>query len=199
MIQPAAQQPSERSSDRLLIRLREPLPFTAGELYRSGIRTIEFNRPIDLADPSSLDVRGLDIVRLASARGMRVIWELGGLNPSIRLTELSHLHPPRAMHGSRDQSAIEAWQADFFLGRCCWRQGPGFVQIRDRRSRRLVKYTLTEPNLMAAVRELDRGGPDITANQIAPLLEERLALRIGRFFWLAPYRMVRWPSPSMTV
>ncbi|MDP4501075.1 DUF5825 family protein [Nonomuraea turcica] len=186
-------------TDRLKVRLHNPDPFPAGELYRSGVRTVELDQPVDLVAPSPADCRGMDIVRLATARGMRVIWEIRSMPPSIGADALSHLHPPRRIQGPDGAEKIAAWWEEFYLGRCCWRQGPGFLQIRDRRSRRLVKYTLTEPDLIAALRELDQGNHGVPAEAIGPLIEEGLVLAMGELFWLAPYRMVRWPFPSMTV
>ncbi|GAA2398755.1 hypothetical protein GCM10010191_01910 [Actinomadura vinacea] len=187
-------------ADWLKVRVRDAVPFPAGNLYRSGVRTVELDEPVDLAAPSPVDCRRLDIVRLATARGMRVIWELRAMSPSIGANELSHLHPPRRIGDDPDGTRkIAAWWEGFYLGRCCWRQGPGFLQIRDRRDRRLVKYTLTEPDLIAALHELDQGNHSVSAETVGPLLEERLVLAMGELFWLAPYRMVRWPDPSMTV
>lgn len=175
------------------------VPFPADEVYRSGVRVVALDRPVDLAAPTPADCRALDVVRRATARGLRVLWELDATSPSIGALELSHLHPPRRIEAPDGPERIAAWWQEFYLGRCCWRQGPGFVQIRDRRDRRLVRYTVTEPELMAALHDLDEGSHSPPADAIAPLLEERLVLPMGALFWLVPYRAVRWPIPSMTL
>ena len=176
------------------VLVHDDTAFAAGELYRSGVRTIELPRPVDLADPGAADYRAMDVVRNATARGMNVVWELREPPPTIAVGELCHLHPPRRMGGA---DTVADWWDAFYLGRCCWRQGPGFVQIRDRRGRRLVKYTVTEPELIEAIQRLDRGEP-VAADAVAPLVEEGLVLMLGELPWLAPYRAVRWPSPSLT-
>lgn len=176
------------------VRVHDDTAFAAGDLYRAGVRTVELDRPVDLTAPTPADHRAMDVVRNATARGMRVMWELRELPPSIAVGELSHLHPPRRVGGDE---AVAAWWEDFYLGRCCWRQGPGFVQIRDRRDRRLVRFTVTEPDLIEAIRRLDRG-ESVPADAVGPLVEERLVLMLGERPWLVPYRAVRWPSPSMT-
>lgn len=176
------------------VHVHDDSTFAAGDLYRSGVRSVELARPVDLTTPSPEDHRAMDVVRNATARGMRVVWELSSLPSSITVGELSHLHPPRRIGG--DESVAGWWDA-FYLGRCCWRQGPGFVQIRDRRDRRLVKFTVTEPDLIEAIQRLDRGEP-VPAEAVAPLVDEHLVLMLGEQPWLAPYRAVRWPSPSLT-
>lgn len=71
------------------------------------------------------------------------------------------------------------------------------MEIRDRRSRRLDKYILTEPDLISALHALDKG-ENIPAESVRPLLDERLVLPLGDVLRLAPYRAVRRPSPSLT-
>lgn len=173
-------------------------PFAAADLYRRGVRAVELDRPVDLTDPSRADCRALDVVRSATAHGMRVGWELLAPPPSIAIGELGHLHPPRRVHAPDGPGLVAAWWDGFYLGRCCWRRGPGFTQIRDRRAGRLIRFTVTEPELIAAVTELDRGNHDLAREAARPLLDERLVLPLGAWLWLAPYRIVRWPTPSLT-
>lgn len=190
--------PPDRPAGRSLL-MPGPAHFDAVRAYTSGTRHVELAEPLDLADPTPADVQGLDAVRDATAVGMTVTWRLAALAPAVELRELSHLHPPAEPSGAVDGSELASWHEEFFLGRCCWRLGPGFAQIRDRRKRALERYTITETALQGALAELAAGARLPAAGVIAPLVEERLVLMLGGLSWLAPYRLVRWPSPSLVI
>jgi hypothetical protein len=182
----------------LVVDPADPVPFHAQDSYRAGVRSIVLPRPVDLAEPVRADVAALDIVRRATAQAFRVSWVLRAVPPSLPTELLSHLHPPSRFDRPPHPDELEQWRDGFYLGRCCWRQGPGFIEIRDRRHGSLARYTITEPDLAQAVYALDRGDQPVAA-AAGPLLAEQLVLRFGEHSWLAPYRLVRWPSPAMSI
>ncbi|WP_373283796.1 DUF5825 family protein [Nocardia tenerifensis] len=71
----------------------------------------------------------------------------GPSNRCARITPLSHLHLPDRSEQPADSAELDAWWEAFYIGRCCWRQGPGFIQVRDRRRGPLAKYTITGHDL----------------------------------------------------
>lgn len=186
-------------SDWLAVDAAAPERFEAAPAYQAGIRAIEVSHPVNLAEPTWTDLRALDVVRISTAEGLHVSWRLRALPPGFDPRSLSHLYPPSQIDQPLGTDDIEAWWEGFYLARCCWRQGPGFVQVRDRRSGSLERYTITEPDLTQILYALDAGGLTADLGQAQPMIEEGLVLTFGAFAWLAPYRLVRWPTPSMGV
>jgi hypothetical protein len=177
----------------------DPVRFDPRHTYRTGVRAIRLRRPVELADATPADVAGLDIVRRATAQGFQISWVLRSLPRSFETELLSHLHPPSRFEQPHHPDELAQWREGFYLGRCCWRQGPGFIQVRDRRDGSLARYTITEPELAQALYALDGGDHAVDPAAAGPLVGEQLVLRFGELSWLAPYRLVRWPSPAMSI
>lgn len=171
----------------------------ADALYDSGVRRVRLRRAVDLSAPTTRDLRALDFVKMGTARGLQIQWAVATEMSCQDRQALSHLQAPISVAGS-GVPWLDEWRNGFFLGRCIWRQGPGFIQIRDRRSQRLVTFNLTDPEYLAAFYALDRGEPyDLPAHVTTDLLNEGLVLQYADMLWLAPYQIVRWPFPSMTI
>jgi hypothetical protein len=127
-------------------------------------------------------------------RGTVVDWS-GDIPATIDTTELHHLPPPRETGDPR----VDAWRAAFRPGLCYYRNGPGFLEVRDlRRPGDAVRMTITDERLTKAFRrcaepvhfsELDQAVLSI-------LSAEHLVLRVADLVLTAPYRMARWPIPA---
>ncbi|MCX5387225.1 DUF5825 family protein [Streptomyces sp. NBC_00083] len=191
------------------IELAGPMGEESDRLWESGVRSVRLHDPVDLADltaPGAADraVRLLSLVRDLTARAVLVEWKLR-LDPSApddTWRALSHLQPPAALHGAADAAAdLRRWREGHYLCKCLWRQGPGFVQIRDRRWGDLRRFTAEEPEYQQVIADLTYGAPaaSVPAAVLADFLEERLALQVGDLAWWLPYRVSRWIQEAMAI
>ncbi|MFL6112939.1 MAG: DUF5825 family protein, partial [Catenulispora sp.] len=80
-------------------------------------------------------------------------------------------------------------------------RGPGFVEVRDRRSGSLSRFVIDDPAYLGVVDRLIDGADvaDLPADVLAVFVEEGLAGLAGESAWWLPYRVRRWPWPSMIV
>lgn len=173
------------------------------DLYESGKRCVELSEPVSLRSPSACDLRALDFVRVATARGLLVRWHLRtGRRPDPELVarDLTHLQPPLSLDGARSEERLAEWRRRFYVGRCVWRRGPGFIQIRDRRDGVLQLFDLAEDAYVNAVFQLEKQQvQDVDAEVLEAMRGERLVLRLGGQDWWAPVQIDRWPVPSMVL
>lgn len=172
-------------------------PGMAAELYRAGARRVALHDAVDLsgggADPAA-SLAQLAFVRDLTGHGVVVDWQARLDGPADSLT---HLYPPTTLDGAPE--ALDRWWDYFHLCRCVYRLGPGFVQVRDRRTGELSRLTIDEPEYLEAVERLLPGAPE---DQVAPgilddLDAESLVWRVGGLAVWLPYRAQRWPWPSM--
>ncbi|OIJ87623.1 hypothetical protein BIV25_38765 [Streptomyces sp. MUSC 14] len=180
----------------------------APRLWDLGVRRAEIDAPVDLAAPGPSAARSaidrLCLIRDLTARAVQVDWDL--LLPPDRADHLwkvlSHLHPPRTVTGLDDaETALHAWRTRHYLCKLLWRQGPGFLQIRDRRWGDLRRFTADDPRYPMAIARLDRGAhpADIPRDILEELSAEHLVLQMGDLAWWLPYRVSRWLQEAMAV
>ncbi|KOV61243.1 DUF5825 family protein [Streptomyces sp. MMG1121] len=180
----------------------------ASRLWNLGVRRAELDVPVDLAEAGQAADRSaidrLCLVRDLTARAVQIDWDLR--LPPDRADHLwkvlSHLHPPRTIAGLADpETALHAWRTRHYLCKLVWRQGPGFLQIRDRRWGDLRRFTADDPRYPAAVARLDRGvrPADIPHDILEELTAEHLVLRTDGLAWWLPYRVSRWLQEAMAV
>jgi hypothetical protein len=115
---------------------------------------------------------------------------------------LNHLHPPRQLPDHPDaEEVLAGWRDTFYLCKCVYRHGPGFVQVRDRRSGSLLRFTIDDPEYLAAIETLLPGAPSdaVPPGVLDDFIAEGLAGVAGDLAWWLPYRVRRWPYPSMIV
>ncbi|MFJ4783957.1 DUF5825 family protein [Streptomyces sp. NPDC088794] len=171
------------------------------DLYRQGVRYTAIEEPVSLKSPTARDLRALDFVRVATARGMLVRWHLRvgrRADPALLTQHLTHLQPPVTLEGNRSPERLDLWKVRFYVGRCVWRRGPGFVQIRDRREGVLQLFDLDEPAYIRAVGLLEeQRTAEVDPDVLTALRDENLVLRLGDLDWWAPCLIDRWPVPSM--
>ncbi|WP_433544216.1 DUF5825 family protein (plasmid) [Streptomyces sp. CA-294286] len=180
----------------------------ADRLWESGVRRVRLADPVDLAETDDLaaarrTVRALSLVRDLTARAVLVEWDLhlDPARPDDTLV-LSHLQPPSALHRHPEGSAaLATWRAGHYLGKCLWRNGPGFFQIRDRRWGNLQRFTADEPHYRTAVDALAYGTPQesVPKDALDDFTEERLVLHLGPLAWWVPYRVSRWTQEAMAI
>ncbi|MFR9797130.1 DUF5825 family protein [Streptomyces sp. MS06] len=186
----------------------DPEPGAAARLWDMGVRRAELDAPVDLTRPGPAAARAaidrLCLVRDLTARAVRVDWDLR--LPADRSEEtwkvLSHLQPPSSVTGPADpDTALRAWRTRHYLCKLVWRQGPGFLQIRDRRWGDLRRFTADDPRYPAALARLDRGAPraDVPDDIVDELAAEHLVLAADDLVWWLPYRVTRWLQEAMAV
>lgn len=177
---------------------------TVAALYREGVRRVALDRPVDLAGgmtPDSL-VRAMVLLRELTSWGIVVGWDAVFGTQVDLWRRLNHLHPPRALPDHPQAAEVlDEWRTKFYLCKCVYRRGPGFVQVRDRRSGLLVRFTIDDPVWLAAMDSLLTGSPvaAVPAEVLDAYVAEGLAGRAGDLAWWLPYRVRRWPWPSMIV
>jgi hypothetical protein len=190
---------------------RIPVPAgsaVADRLWEMGVRLVELEEPVDLAaEGAAAHRRAVDLlclIRDLTARAVQVDWDLR-LSPEGDAEQwklLSHLHPPRGITGLADaDEALHAWRIRHYLCKLVWRQGPGFVQIRDRRWGDLRRFTADEPHYREAIAVLDRGiaRTAVPADVLADFTAEHLVLHVGDLAWWLPYHVTRWLQEAMAV
>lgn len=177
---------------------------SAREFYRSGVRRAELVGVADLsadAEPAAV-VRTLDLVRELTAWGIVVDWRVRLIDAAAYWPMLAHLYPPREVDGPVGADRLRSdWADGFFLGKCQYRQGPGFLEIRDHRAGVLNRIVIDEPDYLAAVDAVrgDPLAPGVAAAVMADLAAESLVLRVGGLHWWAPHRPRRWAQPPFYV
>ncbi len=115
---------------------------------------------------------------------------------------LNHLQPPLVLSGPPDpEQTLRTWREEHYLCKCLWRQGPGFVQIRDRRWGELHRFTVDEPDYQEAIALLADGAPAaaVPAAILEDFRSEQLVGDVGEMVWWLPYRVRRWIQEAMAI
>jgi hypothetical protein len=176
----------------------------AASLYRDGARRAALNCPVDLTggmDAPTM-VRAMLLLRELTSWGIVVDWQLRPGQHAEVWQRLNHLHPPsELLEQAASAEILQAWRDTFYLCKCVYRRGPGFVEVRDRRAGTLSRFVIDDPAYLAAVTTLLDGAParDIPAQVLADFVAEGLVGRAGDLAWWLPYRVHRWPWPAMLV
>ncbi|MEO3761832.1 DUF5825 family protein [Streptomyces sp. B8F3] len=182
---------------------------TAARLWQSGARRVRLPGSTDLRPTTNEDpataartVRTLCLVRELTAHAVYVEWELRTAPEADAWRPLNHLQPPLSLSGPPDpESALRTWRKEHYLCKCLWRQGPGFIQIRDRRWGELLRFTVDEPEYQEAIRLLAQGAPAsaVPAAILDTFRSERLVGDVGPMVWWFPYRVRRWIQEAMAI
>ena len=192
-----------------IAELREPPAEAAARWFAAGVRHLSLIEPVSLAvegsDARSRDtVRRLVLVRELTSHGIAVDWQLllpadGGADWRV----FSHLYPPARLVASADgdDDPLDTWRRSYYIDKCAFRRGPGFVQIRDRRSSQLNLLTIDDPAYLAVLDQVMDGAPvaDVDLDVARDLAAEALVVQVGTMLVWLPYRLRRWPLPSMII
>ncbi|MBH5338590.1 hypothetical protein IHE55_28935 [Streptomyces pactum] len=191
------------------IPLTGPATEEAGRLWELGARrvrlpgTVDLRRAADDPDAAAAAVRALCLVRELTARAVLVEWHLvTAETDGEQWRTLNHLQPPQDLAGPEDPAgALREWRHQHYLCKCLWRQGPGFLQIRDRRWGDLRRFTVEEDDYREAIALMVEGVPASAVDPriLADLRSERLVGDVGELVWWLPYRVRRWIQEAMTV
>ncbi|WP_432108641.1 DUF5825 family protein [Streptomyces sp. AA1529] len=181
----------------------------AARLWRSGARRVRLTGTTDLRPAANSDaadaartVRRLCLVRELTAHAVYVEWELRLASGPDVWRPLNHLQPPLVLSGPPDpEQTLRTWREEHYLCKCLWRQGPGFVQIRDRRWGELHRFTVDEPDYQEAIALLADGAPAaaVPAAILEDFRSERLVGDVGEMVWWLPYRVRRWIQEAMAI
>lgn len=174
----------------------------AQRLYGDGARCVDLPELVDLADIGQLSgaISAISLIRDFTSLGIKVRWR-ARLYTEGSWQWLSHLWPPEELLGINDRGAASEWLRTHYVGKCFFRRGPGFIQVRDRRHGHLARFTIDEHDYIESIPRLLYGG---STNSIAPHVlasygNEHLVLHLrDRAVWL-PYQVRRWPRPSIVV
>lgn len=187
---------------------RYEIDITGGEaarrLFAAGARHVTLPRPVDVTDAADAawSVRALSFVGDLSSLAISVDWQLHtGPDPDA-WRHYSHLHPPTAVLGTTDPAATAlAWRNAYYICKCVFRHGPGFIQVRDRRYGELRRFTIDEPEYHDAIGALTDGAraDAIPRPILDDLMGETLVLRLGDHLWWAPYRVRRWSEAPLVI
>jgi len=175
-------------------------PDSAGELYRRGARRVALHDVVDLSGAAAAALGRLAFVRDLTGHGVVVDWRVRFDGAAAAWSSLSHLYPPAELLGAvEDSGALDRWRDLFHLCRCVYRVGPGFVQVRDRRTGGLNRLTIDDRQYLEAIDRLLPGTPDeaIAPAVLGDLAAENLVWRMGGLAVWLPYRVRRWPWPAM--
>ncbi|MEV6157135.1 DUF5825 family protein [Nonomuraea sp. NPDC052129] len=173
---------------------------TVSRLAADGVQLAQLDDMVDLDDPGgAAAVAALAVIRELTSHGIAVDWTLRMSVGPAGWRPLSHLHPPAAVYaGSAGDGIAAEWRDTFHIAKCGYRLGPGFIEIRDRRTGSFRRLVIRNPNREEAIAPLLRG---IRAASLAPAVTERylradLLHQVGRYVWWTPYRIRRWPLSS---
>jgi hypothetical protein len=176
----------------------------AQSLYDRGVRRVGLSRPVDLTGEMDAAMLTWVMILLRDLSGLGVVvdWRLRPGAHGEVWQRLNHLSPPAELIGQPDgEEALASWRETFYMCKCIYRHGPGFVEVRDRRSGSLARFVIDDPEYLAAVERLIGGAnvADVPEEVLAAFVEEGLAGLAGESAWWLPYRVRRWPWPSMIV
>jgi hypothetical protein len=163
---------------------------------------VSFEAPLPFGRGAREDLDLLRLLREATSHAVRLRWRLGGL-PCYPLRTYIHLVPPSAGVDPQTTAHAREWRAGYRYGSYFYREGPGFVMVKDVRPgdepRRLTIAEGSEHFLAmaraSAVSDLDAAAAGtLDTAQSAELLvhhDDRLLV--------LPYRMRHWPVPYVAI
>ena len=165
-----------------------------------GVETSEITLPFGRSPAEDLDL--MLRLREATSRTVRLRWILGGL-PCLPQRSHIHLVPPRGGLDPATDAYARGWQAGYRYGGYYYREGPGFVMVKDVRPgaepRRLTIAEGCEHFLaMAGARAVDDLGPAATG-LLEVAEQEDLVVRLGDRLLVLPYRLRHWPVPYVAI
>lgn len=177
------------------------LRLLARSLFEEGARRVALDPVVDLsgdADPASI-VPAMIALRELTAWGLVIDWRVRfGVNHPV-WRRLTYLYPPAEVFDHpASADALLRWREAFRPGLCAYRRGPGFLEVRDRRTSWLSRFTIDDPEYLAAVEPLLTG----TSRAAIPSAvfdhysREGLVGVAGEIAWWLPHRIRRWTSPA---
>jgi hypothetical protein len=182
--------------------LTGPWVSTVVGLRREGVRQVRIAEPVDLcADADLSSAHALMLIRELTAQAIVVDWTARCRDGCASRGRFAHLYPPSRVDGTDDRTTADRWRRSFFFGKCLFRRGPGFTEVRDRRLGTLEMLTIDEPEHLAAIRILVEGVPAelVPATVRRDLADADLIVEQAGHLWWLPTSAYRWPFPAFLV
>jgi Family of unknown function (DUF5825) len=177
-------------------RLDDPLTAVAS-LAASGVRFARLRDPVDLADVNGVAAAAaLVAVRELTSHGIAVDWTIRMPAGAAGWQRLSHLYPPAVVRcGSESENVTTWWRDSFHAAKCGYRRGPGFLEIRDRRTGSFRRTVIRSARSDQAIAPLLRGMPAAALDETVTrrYLDADLVHQAGQYLWWTPYLIRRWP------
>ena len=176
-------------------------------MVENGINIIQVGNHMALTVarlPSTLEF--IRFLRDATGHGVRVLWG-GWCDPELPLDQLVHLYPPEYTLKGPADGLVERWRQSYRYGLLYWRQGPGFIKIKDARPfpGNPVKVTFGDPRLLSAFGRLEEP-VDLAAyhedwwpSAIDTFHQTHLCFASDGMGIRLPYRMRVWPIPAFSI
>ncbi|WDZ83216.1 DUF5825 family protein [Micromonospora cathayae] len=165
-------------------------------------RTVEQDTVLTFGRSPGDDLDLLRYLREVTSHAVRLRWRLAGV-PSFPLHTHVHLVAPSG--GVDPESARYAlrWTAGYRYGSFFYRQGPGFVMIKDvRPESEDARMTIDEGAehflAMADARTVSELAP-AARDLVDTVAEAGLLLRADDRILVLPHRMRHWPVPYLSV
>lgn len=185
-----------------IVAAAELITLSAAELAATGHELLIVDGPVPAGQNLDEDLRLLRFLREATCHTLRLEWTLGG-RPLVELRDLIHLVPPT--DGVADAADfVTDWRAGYRYGLYYYRQGPGFVTVKDVRPGGEAVHLTIDGDSAAQFRTLatattvaDLDADSATA--LADVVDYGLALRGQDALLMLPYRLRRWPVPYSAV
>lgn len=189
---------------------------TVSRLAEDGVQLAQLDDTVDLDDADgAAAVAALTVIRELTSHGIAVDWTIRMPAGTAGWRPLSHLHPPAAVYagsagdgivgsagdgivGSGGEGIAAEWRDSFHIAKCGYRLGPGFIEIRDRRTGSFKRLVIRNPHREEAIAPLLRGVRTTALSQavMERYLRADLLHQVGGFVWWTPYRIRRWPLSS---
>jgi hypothetical protein len=163
-------------------------------------RSVQFARlrdTVDLADgDGAAAVAALVVIRELTSHGIAVDWTIRMAAGAAGWHLLSHLYPPAAVRCGRDSDSVTTdWRDSFHAAKCGYRRGPGFLEIRDRRTGTFRRTVIRSARSDQGIAPLLRGMPAAALDETVTrrYLDAGLVHQAGQYVWWTPYLIRRWP------
>ncbi|MFD5436549.1 DUF5825 family protein [Kitasatospora sp. NPDC127067] len=189
--------------------------------HRLDGRLVVLAAPVPLGAGGRPAAEAVRLLRECQSHVLPVRWSLAPDDPALRdpsaadfaLHHLHHLPPPAPQDpGTADPSgaaeaepALAEWRSTYAYGRFYYRQGPGFLQVRDRRDPDAsARFALDHPDLVATFRacltptaldDLSSTGREA----VSVLASEGLVLVTRGWAVTLPPRIRHWTVPDTGV
>lgn len=181
-------------------QLDDPLTVVSS-LAASGVQFVRLRDTVDLvaadgADADRAAAAALVAVRELTSHGIAVDWTIRLPAGAAGWQGLSHLYPPAAvLCGGESENVTTWWRDSFHAAKCGYRRGPGFLEIRDRRTGSFRRTVIRSARNDQAIGPLLRGMSAASLSEAATrrYLEADLIHRAGQYLWWTPYLIRRWP------
>lgn len=175
---------------------------TEADLARLSGMDVSTGVPLVFGQSAAGDLDLLHLLREATSHVVRLRWTLAGI-PRFPLRTHVHLVPPSGGVGAEAAGYAREWAAGYRYGSYYYREGPGFVMVKDvRPGDDPLRMTIGDGAAHFLAMARARAESDL-ADDTAALLDtaEQAGLLIrdsGRLLVL-PYLMRHWPVPYAAI